>query len=912
MLFVIVTMVRIVHLLEDRTALFNKDSKMDKLVISNQIGYHFRRVVREVSQELFIARKVDVSALFLGISMLKQTQIELERYCTTVTYAKPVSSHPVAPPNGFILISKTDKFTFAEAKSKCKAQGMQLPELYTDAQRRNFTNFLRVNGIPRVFAGIQPDLIDTVHRFVATGFPLWQTPHSEIFMVDGKTMDMKFILDDMGAKFFYTNDDKLLIQWDSPTIFDPKFTFGDHHYMQKIDNISQFHAFVVCQAPWDGLTIPHFSPRDAPKDLRLNFKTKRSIRRNRDDPNFVDVKGLLSLTQYCYSIANQAEEIGAEMFNKTRDLLELVDITMQADNLAERQKRSPFLAKFMFFNGARMIWNLFGILQRMRMNARIGRLEDSLAETQAQVGNNSQAISNMSLTIYGHSIAIQHLKVTTADLERRLSMVESRVGTLETKLSEVMSKVEAITSLSLISSLITRVQQSLNSGYDILKDIVHSSLLGQTSPLLLPYDQIKLVQSKVQEVSIAILDTNFAKMQSVVVADPQDPHLLLVVINAAALSRRNVELIKMVPIPYYEGSKTYTPILDYDTVLLDHLSRSYSILSEQEEYDCLTNRCYVSDIEHSVNEKTCGIPQWFNQHLDTCVLQETLVDGVFLKPMLPDGVLFAFRDEVTTQLFCKDNSPVGPPKRLAGTGTIQLPNGCLLSVTDKLGRNTKVKGQPLYRMINAGDLDLAINGPLNGQQAIKSLNESHRLLIHGTSVSDHLSSVVRQVETVDIQLQDQKLYIWILVGIVIAIIVITLISITIAYQHRGKFYFKIHELRDRFIEVRQALIEVDKGRQRGLAPRAPLENPFKQSLKGEYNGEIESSAYIAMSDFPARKLDITRELPFHSNRLNNKGESKLGLYPPLSPLIDQLSDINEKLEKDLKPKPYRPGGHLVV
>ncbi len=910
-------MTKSVWSLVDRTALFNKDSKMDKLVISNQIGYHFRRVVREVSQELFIARKVDVSALFLGINMLKRTQEELDLYCNTLTFTKPPSDHPKAPPNGFVHLLKTDRISFAEAKARCEAQNMQLPELYTEEQRKNFTTFLKARGITRVFAGIQPDIIDTIFRFIATGFPLWQTPHKNITMINGKAMPMKFVLDDLSARFFYTDKDELLVQWETPTIFSPNYRFGDHHYRQQVDSISTIHAQLVCQAPWDGLTYERMSHRDAPSDLNVKIREARSIKvfsRPGSDPAFANTKGLISLKQFCFSIATQAGEIGTEMFNKTRDLLELVDISMQAENLSDRQRRSPFLAKYIFFNGARMIWSLYGFFQRMRMNARIGRLEENLADTQARVENNSYAIGNMSLTIYGHSIAIQHLKITTTDLEQRLSLVERKMGTLESILYDVMNKVETITSLSLISSLILRIQQSLNSGYDILKDIIHSSLLGQTSPLLLPYDQIKLVQNKVQEVSVAILDTNFAKMQSVVVSDPQDPQLLLVVINAAALSRRNVELIKMVPIPYYEGTKTYTPILDYDTVLLDHLSRTYSVLTEQEEYDCLSNRCYVSDIEHSVNEKTCGIPQWFNQHLDICVLQETLVDGVFLKPMLPDGVLFAFQGEVTTQLFCKDNSPVGPTRRLVGTGTIQLPNGCLLSVTDKQGRNTKVKGQPLYRMINAGDLDLAINGPLSSQQAIKNLNETHRLLIHGTSVNDHLSSVVRQVETVDTQLKDQKLYIWILVGVVSGITILILLGICIAYQHRGKFYFKIHELRDRFVEVRQALIEIDKARHRGFAPRAPLEHSLRPSLKGDYNGDGESSAYITMSEIPHKKLDSAKDLSFQPTKLNLRDEPRLGLYPPLTPLFDQLTDINDKLEKDLnsKPRNYRPGGHLIV
>ena len=38
----------------DRPALFDKHERMDKLIMKNHIGYHFKKVVREVSQELFV------------------------------------------------------------------------------------------------------------------------------------------------------------------------------------------------------------------------------------------------------------------------------------------------------------------------------------------------------------------------------------------------------------------------------------------------------------------------------------------------------------------------------------------------------------------------------------------------------------------------------------------------------------------------------------------------------------------------------------------------------------------------------------------------------------------------------------------------------------------------------------------
>ena len=904
-------------------SLFHKDSKLDKLVLSNQIGYHFRRVVREVSQELFIARKIDVSALFLGMEILKQTQIGLETYCSSLAFVTLKNNQTVAMPKSYVHIPKPEFASFPEANARCRSLGMQLPELYNEQQRKEFTTFLKNRNIKRVFAGIQPDVVDTIHRFVSTGIPLWQTPHQNIQDSDGKVVRTKYLLDDMHAEFLYTNNNELMVVWENPNVFGSFYRVGDSRFREKVTGVTQYVMPIVCEPVWNGSTYADISVKPVSDDIDLKPRIGRSVYRDPmakkafDSSKSGDTKGLLSLKQYCFSIATQSGEIEQELIKKMKDLLSLVDISVQMDHLG-RNKRSPFLAKYMFFNGARLIWTIYGFIQRMRMSARIGRLEENLSETQSQVNNNSLAISNMSLTLYGHSIAIQTLRITTADLEKRLSLVERKMENLEISLFEIINKVETVVSLSLISSLILRIQQSLNSGYSILKDIIHCSLLGQTSPLLLPFDQIKIVQNEVQKVSTALLDTNFAKMQSVVVSDPQDPHLLLVVINAAALNRRNVELIKLVAVPYFEGSKSYSPVLDYNTILLDHLDRTYSILSEQEEYDCLSNRCYVSDIEHSVNEKTCGIPQWFNQHLDVCVLQETLSDGVFLKPMLPDGVLFAFKEEVITQLFCKDNNPVGPIRKLNGTGTIQLPNGCLLSVTDKQGRNTKVKGQPLYRMINAEDLDLTINGPLGYQHAIKSLNESHRLMIHGVSVSDHLSSVVRQVETVDLQLRNQTFYIWLLIAVVITIVVAAILFTIIAYQHRGKFYFKIHELRDRFLEIRQAILETERARAQGLHPYSVPDHLLtgERSQKPTTNDEFcegrKSASYVTLGEVAPKRNDVAKDFSFRPIKPNNQIGNRNGFYPSITPLFDQLSDVSSRVDHNASYKPFqRPKDHII-
>ena len=118
---------------------------------------------------------------------------------------------------------------------------------------------------------------------------------------------------------------------------------------------------------------------------------------------------------------------------------------------------------------------------------------------------------------------------------------------------------------------------------------------------------------------------------------------------------KKIIIVRLVPIPSYEDGKTFIPILDYTSVILDQSTYTYSVLTLQEEQECISSRCYVQDTERPLSQTACGVPQFYEQQKDTCVYEETQSNGIFLKSMLPDGVFFAFRSEVNSQLFCNDN-----------------------------------------------------------------------------------------------------------------------------------------------------------------------------------------------------------------------------------------------------------------
>jgi len=110
--------------------------------------------------------------------------------------------------------------------------------------------------------------------------------------------------------------------------------------------------------------------------------------------------------------------------------------------------------------------------------------------------------------------------------------------------------------------------------------------------------------------------------------------------------------------------------------------------------------------------------EWKNpsmiKNLESCAYEEIYDDNkIHLIPALPDGAFFSFKDPVDAQLFCTDNNIAGRRQKVSGVGTLQLPNGCTLSVTDQRGRNLKLKGPPLHNFVQGQELILIDKLPLS-------------------------------------------------------------------------------------------------------------------------------------------------------------------------------------------------------
>jgi hypothetical protein len=129
-------------------------------------------------------------------------------YCNTLKstssgYGRPTKQHKAPAP--YVHIAMPRLASFAEAKARCTARKMQLPEVYHMVQQDLLSSFLRAHNLSSCFAGLQQDILDSTFRFISTGYPIRRIPHENITM-NNAIIPLDTIMDDPDAKFMYTKD----------------------------------------------------------------------------------------------------------------------------------------------------------------------------------------------------------------------------------------------------------------------------------------------------------------------------------------------------------------------------------------------------------------------------------------------------------------------------------------------------------------------------------------------------------------------------------------------------------------------------------------------------------------------------------------------------------------------------------
>lgn len=626
--------------------------------------------------------------------------------------------------------------------------------------------------------------------------------------------------------------------------------------------------------------MPARGKRSAPKN-QINVQIKSNV--TTPDPDLIAVvdPSVQLMQDTCNSIALHVAEIETRSRERLSKVLNLIDISLSF-NVTEsiskagtRKKEKRSVMSFLLKSGLRSLWSLFGIVEGIRNRRRLTRLEKEVSQLHAKQERNNEMIDKLTLVITNHSILLDQLHVTTTQLTQQVNDLTNRVNNLDKKFLFLSSMFQASTILSMLGSVVDRTRDAMDHGFYILEHIVDKSLTSETSAHLLPADQIRRVQIEVSILSNAIIDPEYQRMKSVIVSDPKDQEYLRAIINVAALSRRHYELVELTPVPLFKGDQAIQPSLSYKAAILNNEEGLFVPLDPREMSNCLRDEhCLSTGPELRTNTLSCGIPQFFDWQRDKCDFEPILSNGIFLKRLGSDGIIFSVREEVSAQLFC--SAIPGHVRPLTGSGVLQMPSGCNLVITTATGDVTRIKSPPDTQMIEAQDLVLISAGP-DQLSKIKSLDSlSNTSTVLSRAINEHLISIEKQLDSTN----DDVSHHWVIVVVLSIVLGFTcafvVILVLLLHRYSSRFRRKVRVVRTELQGVGDKIIAFEK---EAAARARRNDNP-----KSKNPNSIES--IIRKLDMLERSAKTHEYLDLGSSSTVNKEESlDLEKYG----FIDQLS-----------------------
>ena len=820
------------------------DADNSKVVLRNSIAYHFIKNVRAIEMDLFVTRKIDVSPVLQGINKVQNVRDRILTLCKKIPSAisdakrnaenakKAAEPSPPLPKPIFHTLPIAGRYSRTEAAAYCRANNYQLPEVYTAQESYDLTQLMKKYGLPAVHAGIYWDYEYVIHRFMATGLPAWHMWQRRIYsyvppnFVETSWASVSALND---ARFFYMPDGNMGVYYETGAFSEGYQFRRDYRGWNKIVHFLSTST-VICQTKWAGEPIP---PREPPKGWTIVHgavepsHVNQSLWKRDTELTSPLTTSMLSdspsnrtttpLEELCLSVGEHLTEITDRSNYRLTTLLALVDISIDnkvsehdlikrdvyqlendlQDSEIEISRIERGLPSLIFSNGLKSVWTLMGFVDKLHNRRRLKKLEKT-------VDKQSKAIDQLSQEIASHSISITQLTLVTQDLTRRLQSLTYKVQELEVRISVLDTEVKTQQILQLIDSLIGRTENALSFAFAKLENIIQYALVGQASAFVLPTNRLNEIQDEISKQSPAIIDTAYERMRAIVVSNEEQPTSLLCIINLAAMSRSTKELVQLTPVPWYQKSVALAPVLDHRMVVLDQEAGYYTVVEPSEENGCMTDHCITSNPEVQISAPACGIAQMFDRQLDSCINEDIISNGMFLKRLISDGIIFSVKEEVTAQIFCKSQN--SKTQKISGSGIVNLPPGCTIVLTDKAGVTTRIQSLPVSQMLETQSLDLIVNGP---QQIFHQSTGSQ---MNGTSsltklINAHLNELSQKLVETTTEVESQHIYVIILstlLGIVTSLCIATALFL---YRYSRRFRRKVNHIRD---DVHSRLTEAHK------------------------------------------------------------------------------------------------------
>src|SRR5574343_107533 len=395
------------------TAQLPNKGNSSKITIKNSIIYHVTKSIQSVETDTFLSRRINIGPVVNGIAELQKVRERVSQLCSSIPKVikerqKKVEMNLEKQNKiNFYFLDEAGKASHTEARQRCTAKGLMLPEVYDLETKKALKSFMEKNQITSAHAGIYFDTLYYLQRFYTTGFPLWMSSQKKFLRYNPKQNSFDEVTTSYynihtlpEAKFFYTPTAELAFFYEElpdkqDILITPNYYRGTRHKVQE------FATWVICQKKWNGTGFKGglFPRTDLPegwantiidipdgKIMEALKKGKRSTGQETTDEKSV-------LEQGCQGIVDDLGEISERSNFRLINLLSLVDISVQSTDAGrqslrqtelnnsttsknERSRRA--LPMFLFTNGVKSIWSLMGFVDKIRTNRRLNRLEDSV------------------------------------------------------------------------------------------------------------------------------------------------------------------------------------------------------------------------------------------------------------------------------------------------------------------------------------------------------------------------------------------------------------------------------------------------------------------------------------------------------------------------------------------------------
>lgn len=735
--------------------------RSERLVIRNQIAYHFRRTVNEVIQAMFLSASINMTSLLLSVELLQGNKNRMERLCGKLPNfhaRRSLSSIEVSARTNietydssnpcFILINEVREVSHAEAKAICQSRGMRLPELYTDTERYALATYLTANHISACFAGIEMDLVAGFARFITTGLPIWKGIHtaanhtrqplvSRFMDVQMERLNAEYVYDDSGELHyhemgpeavsyhgltkvgdFYSKADreKVLFEFKARVVCSPPYPIGKQtHDWMYYDEVRSNHLLaLVYKSYLPGLsksltnvgdTVTTTPPPVAPYNGLAAQMGQGKIVSTETDLKADFIKDWdNALVGSCRSAVSILDQTLSETMVVLDQRLKDVGIEVRS---AKRDKRSASTVTQFFLQSGldlfRSLSELVNLLPLTNVTGTGHSIFSNLTEAnkvlRGSLTNNPHYFELLTQVVKENSIPTM-----------RYDPVDSTVEVLHRDLSRIIDAVEAslpayrpafLAQLQHATLKAKEIRDLTERGLHWLSNVIQATLNKHTSTNVFPQSSMDLVNQWLKKRSIpATVDKSIYRRATHLMVDP-DKRVVTAVVDALALSVEPLELVQLIAIPFFESGTAHQPALDYEFLVLNQMAGTFRPLSLFEAIACLTDQCYITGVEMPTSTRHCGIAQLFGRHLYDCQFASNSSNGLYLRAVPPEGIIYSVATTAIAQLFCGKNILVGQPTLLKGVGTVYVPPGCTIVVDDHIHPAVKVKGTPSHFNVEA-------------------------------------------------------------------------------------------------------------------------------------------------------------------------------------------------------------------